>query len=112
MAVEENTTMLTIKVLGPNSPHTDKLESFARAAVRMLNPHNGYEIIRVTDENAINTYVDMVPSLVINENVVAEGALPAPQLIVTWASDAMQTALETAQTTSYAYQDALAAAAR
>lgn len=100
--------MLTIKVLGPASPYTDKLETYTRAALRMLNPHEGYEIIRVDDTEAIQQYVSKLPALVINETVVSEGAVPAPQLIVTWASDAMQTALEEV----VASADALAPAAR
>ncbi len=103
--------MLTIKVLGPNSPYTDKLDQYTRAALRMLNPHNGYDLIRVTDDSEIKTYVDKVPALVINDTVVSEGAIPAPQLIVTWASDAMQTMLS-AKTVSFAEKDALAPAAR
>ncbi len=87
--------MLTITVLGPKSPHTDKLESFARTAIRLVNPHTrDTEILRVTDETEINAHVNRVPSLMINGKVVAEGAIPAPQLIVTWLSDAIQSALE------------------
>ena len=100
--------MLTIKVLGPNSPYTDKLETYARAAMTMLNPHNGYNIVRVSDDAEINSYVEKVPALVIDDQVVAEGAVPAPQLIVTWASNAMQNAYEQAQP----YMEALAAAAK
>ncbi len=100
--------MLTIKILGPDSPYTDKLESYARAALKMLNPHAGYEIVRINDEAAIGQYAEKVPALVINEALVAEGTVPAPQLIVTWASDALQTAL-----VQGAYQaEALAPAAR
>ena len=105
--------MLTIKVLGPNSPYTDKLEQYTRAALRMLNPHCGYEMIRVNDANAIAAYVSKSPALVINEMVVSEGAIPAPQLIVTWASEAMQTAIEqSAQVPVFAHHDTLAQAAR
>ena len=100
--------MLTIKVLGPNTPYTDKLDTYTRAALRMLNPHDGYELERVTDDATIKQYVDKLPALVINDVVVSEGAVPAPQLIVTWASDAMQTALEQAAVSV----EALAPAAR
>ncbi len=89
--------MLTITVLGPKSPHTDKLESFARTAIRLVNPHSrDTELLRVTDEAETNAHVTRVPSLMINGKVVSEGAIPAPQLIVTWLSDAIQTALEDA----------------
>lgn len=110
---EERTTMLTIKVLGPNSPYTDKLEQYARAALRMLNPHCGYELLRVSEADAIAAYVSKSPALVINDVVVSEGAIPAPQLIVSWASEAMQTALEqSASLPRFAAAEALAQAAR
>lgn len=89
--------MLTITVLGPKSPHTDKLESFARTAVRLVHPHDrDTELLRITDEEEIKAHVSRVPALMINGDVVSEGAIPAPQLIVTWLSDAIQTALEEA----------------
>ncbi len=104
--------MLSIQVLGPKTPYTDKLEQYTNTAIRMLNPHCGCTIMRVEDDAEIKRYVDKVPALVINGQVVSEGAIPAPQLIVTWASDALQTMLtETAQP-AFAQQDALAPAAR
>lgn len=101
--------MLIIKVLGPKSPYTDKLDQYTRAALTILNPHCAYEIVRVTDEADIRSYVKKVPALVVNEQVVSEGAIPAPQLIVSWVSDAMQrTLIESA----FAHKEALAPAAR
>lgn len=104
--------MLTIQVLGPKTPYTDKLEQYTNAAVRMLNPHCDCTITRVEDEATIQSYVDRVPALVINGQVVSEGAIPAPQLIVTWASDALQTVLVESAQSAFARQDALAPAAR
>ena len=104
--------MLTIKVLGPNSPYTDKLDQYTRAALRMLNPHCACELIRINDDEAIREYTDKVPALVINDTVVAEGAIPAPQLIVTWVSDVLQDVLVETASAAYATEDALAPAAR
>lgn len=105
--------MLTIKVLGPNSPYTDKLEQYTRAALRMLNPHCGYQLVRVSDPETIGSYVSKCPSLVIDEVVVSEGAIPAPALIVSWASEALQTALERAgRVPAFAEAEALPQAAR
>lgn len=82
--------MLTIKVLGPKNPHTDKLELFARTAIKLVNPHCDCAVIRVTDEAEIQAFVDQTPALVIDGVVVSEGALPAPQTIVTYLSTAIQ----------------------
>lgn len=101
--------MLTIKVLGPKSPYTDKLEQYTRAALTMLNPHCAYEIVRIADEADIHSYVKKVPALVVNEQVVSEGAIPAPQLIVSWVSDAMQ---RTLVENAFVHREALAPAAR
>jgi hypothetical protein len=82
--------MLTIKILGPKNPHTDRLELFVRTAIKLVNPHCHCYVIRVSEDSEIQAYVDHVPALVINDVVVSEGALPAPQMIVTHLSNAIQ----------------------
>ncbi len=86
--------MLTIKILGLNNPYLVKIEEHTRTAMGWLRPHAGYRIEKVTDAAEISTYTDKRLGLVINDKVVCEGQIPAANDVVTWASDAMQTALE------------------
>ncbi len=88
--------MLTIKVLGPKTCYTKKAAQHARVALNWLNPHTGYRLETVTDQDEIADYVTETPSLVINECVVCEGRIPAIGDIVTWGSDVMQDELEAA----------------
>jgi len=86
--------MLTIKILGLNNPYLAKIEEHTRTALSWLNPHAGYKLEKVTDPQAISAYTTKNLGLVINEKVVSEGQIPAATDVVTWASDAIQTALE------------------
>ncbi len=86
--------MLTIKILGLNNPYLAKIEEHTRTALAWLNPHAGYKLEKVTDPKAISAYTDKNLGLVINDRVVCEGHIPAANEVVTWASDAIQTALE------------------
>jgi hypothetical protein len=91
---QEYKAMLTIKILGDNTPHTHTVEDHIRTALRWLNPHDGYQVLTVTEPEVVGNLVDRVPGLVINDQVVCKGHIPAASEIVTWASDAMQTMLE------------------
>jgi hypothetical protein len=86
--------MLTIKILGVNSPYLAKIEEHTVTAMGWLRPHAGYQIEKVTDAAEIRTYTDKRLGLVINDRIVCEGQIPAANEVVTWASDAIQTALE------------------
>jgi hypothetical protein len=86
--------MLTIKILGVNNPYLSKIEEHTRTAMGWLRPHDGYQIEKVTDAAEIRAYTDKPLGLVINDKIVCEGQIPAANEVVTWASDAIQTALE------------------
>ena len=90
--------MLSITILGSNCLYSDKVERHTRTAMRWLAPQNGFQVTRIRDEDAITNYVHQTPALMINDEIVSEGAIPAAQDIVRWASQAMQTALK--QTTA------------
>ena len=84
--------MLEIKVLGPGCPNCQKVEAHTRQALEMLQPEDGYDIIKVTDPLAISSYIWRTPGLVINEQVVCEGRVPKTEEIMTWLADALETA--------------------
>ena len=86
--------MLSIKILGLNHPFMAKIEEHTRTAMGWLQPHAGYHIEKVTDAAEIRTYTDKTLGLIINNKIVCEGQIPAVNEVVTWASDALQTALE------------------
>lgn len=86
--------MLTIKILGLNNPYLAKIEEHTRTALGWVRPHAGYKLEKVTNPAEINTYTDQNLGLVINDKVVCEGHIPAANEVVTWVSDAIQTALE------------------
>ena len=86
--------MLSIKILGLNHPFLTKIEEHTRTAMGWLQPHAGYRIEKVTDAAEISTYTDKTLGLIINNKIVSEGQIPAVNEVVTWASDALQTALE------------------
>ena len=86
--------MLSIKILGFNHPFMDKIEEHTRTAMGWLRPHAGYRIEKVTDEVEINAYTNKSLGLIINNKIVSEGQIPAVNEVVMWASDALQTALE------------------
>ncbi len=84
--------MLEIKVLGPGCPNCEKVEAHTRQALEMLQPEGGYEITKVSDPLGISTYILRTPGLVINEQVVCEGRVPKTEEIMTWLTDALETA--------------------
>ena len=86
--------MLTIKILGFDNTYLAKIEEHTRTALGWLRPHDGYQIEKVTDAAEISMYTGKPLGLVINDKIVCEGQIPAANEVVTWASDAMQTALE------------------
>ena len=73
--------MLTIKVLGTGCPNCKRLEKETRKAVKNLAIEA--EIIKVTDYNQIMEYdILSTPGLVINEQVVSSGNIPAQSEII------------------------------
>lgn len=81
--------MLTIKVLGSGCPNCRKVEEHTRAAIAMLQPAGGCEIVKVTGPAEISAYVMRTPGLVINEKLVCEGRVPRSDEIMTWLADAL-----------------------
>lgn len=84
--------MLTIKVLGPGCPNCHKVEEHTRQALAMLNPQDGYDLVKVTDPVEIGTYVLKTPGLVIEEQVVCEGRVPSAAEVTTWLANALEAA--------------------
>lgn len=83
--------MLQIKVLGPGCPNCEKVESVARKAVANFGVEA--EIRKVTDYAEIMAYnVLSTPGLVINEQLVSAGRIPAEAEVTTWVANALEDA--------------------
>ena len=81
--------MLTIKVLGPGCANCKKLEALARQAVEASGAPA--EIIKLTQYEEIMKYpILSTPGLVINEQLVCSGRIPAPAEITAWLAAARQ----------------------
>ncbi|WP_101047957.1 thioredoxin family protein [Macromonas nakdongensis] len=75
--------MLKIKILGSGCANCKKLEAVARDAVAASGVEADVE--KVTDMKAILAYdILSTPALVINEQVVASGRIPAKAEIQRW----------------------------
>jgi small redox-active disulfide protein 2 len=84
--------MLVIKVLGPGCVNCDRLQQHAHDAVEQWKGENiGTEVIleKITDVETFLKY-DLIttPGLVINEELVSSGKIPAPSQIKRWLDDA------------------------
>ena len=83
--------MLQIKVLGPGCPNCDKVETVARKAVANIGAEAAIE--KVTDYAEIMAYnVLSTPGLVINEQLVSAGRIPAEAEVTTWVANALEEA--------------------
>jgi small redox-active disulfide protein 2 len=83
--------MLSIKVLGPGCANCKKVEMTARKAVASLGVEA--EIEKVTEMVNIMAYdILSTPGLVIDEQVVCSGRIPAESEVVTWLANAVQEA--------------------
>jgi small redox-active disulfide protein 2 len=83
--------MLTIKVLGSGCENCKRLAWLAERAAR----HLGVEakVVKVTDYTEILKYdVLTTPGLVIDEKLVSSGRIPGEAEIVTFLTDALETA--------------------
>ena len=81
--------MLTIKVLGPGCTNCDRVEKHTKEALAMLQPPDGYELVKVSDPLVISEYILKTPGLVLNEQVMCEGRVPSAGEITTWLADAL-----------------------
>jgi small redox-active disulfide protein 2 len=78
--------MLTVKVLGSGCANCQRLENETRAALDEAGI--SYELEKVTDLDGIMAYgVMSTPALVLNEDVVSMGRIPARSRIVEWARE-------------------------
>jgi small redox-active disulfide protein 2 len=81
--------MLTIKVLGPGCSNCQRVEAAARAAVASLGVDA--QIEKVTDYTEMRRYpILATPGLVIDEQLVCAGRIPAPAEVVTWLANALE----------------------
>lgn len=83
--------MLTIKVLGSGCANCKKLETVAHQAVADMGIEA--EVIKVTEYADIMQYdILSTPGLVINEKLVSAGRIPDAAEVMTWLTDALETA--------------------
>ena len=81
--------MLTIKILGSGCANCKKLEYLTQRAVTHLSVEAKIE--KVTDPVEIMKYpILSTPGLVINEQVVSAGRVPAEREIVTWLTNTLE----------------------
>ncbi len=81
--IDQGKPMLKIKILGSGCANCKKLEAVARDAVAASGVEADVE--KVTDMKAILAYdILSTPALVINEQVVASGRIPAKAEIQRW----------------------------
>ena len=79
--------MITIKILGTGCPNCKKVEEIASRVADYMGLEA--QIEKVTDYNDIMQYpVLSTPGLVINENLVCSGRIPADGEVSTWLADA------------------------
>jgi small redox-active disulfide protein 2 len=83
--------MLTIKILGSGCENCKRLAWLAERAASHLGI--AAQLIKVTDYNEIMKYdILSTPGLVINEKLVSSGRLPSESEIITFLTDALETA--------------------
>lgn len=79
--------MLKIKVVGGGCPNCQKLAELCHEIIVENNVHA--EIEKVTD---VNKFADlgimMTPGLVLNNNVVSSGKIPAKSILTQWIIEA------------------------
>jgi small redox-active disulfide protein 2 len=81
--------MLQIKILGPGCANCQKLAYLTQRAITHLSVEA--EIEKVTDYTAITQYpILSTPGLVINEQLVCSGRVPAEAEITAWLTNALE----------------------
>jgi small redox-active disulfide protein 2 len=80
--------MLTIKVLGPGCANCQKLESITWKVITEMALEA--DVQKITDYGEIMKYpILSTPGLVVNEQVVCSGRIPAEAEVTTWLVDAL-----------------------
>ena len=78
--------MMNIKVVGSGCPNCRKLEALCNEVIteQQLNA----EIEKVTDMNSFAELgVFMTPGLIVNDNVISQGKIPAKSTLEHWLRD-------------------------
>jgi hypothetical protein len=81
--VEEDSTGLTLKILGPGCAACDRLEQLAMTALSELGLPAAVEHIRAVQEIAAMGVMG-VPALLINNEVKAVGSVPTKAMLKEW----------------------------
>lgn len=78
--------MIDIKILGTGCPNCKRLEAETRAALD--STQIPYTLTKITEIDQIAAYgILATPGLVMNEQVVSAGKIPARSWIVKWAQE-------------------------
>jgi small redox-active disulfide protein 2 len=87
--MQEEMTMITIKVLGSGCANCKRLEQIANKVTQNLAIEA--EIVKVTDfQEIMDLGVLNTPGLVINDEVVSSGRVPSESEITTWVVNALE----------------------
>jgi small redox-active disulfide protein 2 len=87
--MQEETTMITIKVLGSGCANCKRLEQIAHKVIQNLAIEA--EIVKVTDfQEIMDLGVLNTPGLIVNDEVVSSGRIPSESEITTWVVNALE----------------------
>ena len=87
--VEEESSGLSIKILGPGCPSCDRLEQTVMAVLGEMGLPGDVEHVRDVKEIALLGVMG-VPALLINDEVKAVGQVPTKEMLKKWLAEANQ----------------------